>query len=95
MDPRILQFLLFAGLFYLMMRFGCGSHMVHGHHHPEHDGMGSTGPSRDPICGMEVQMGRGYSEIFDGKQYRFCSRRCLDQFDANPQEFVFSKGENS
>jgi len=39
MDPRILQFLLFAGLFYFMMRFGCGAHMVHGHHHHEgHDG---------------------------------------------------------
>ena len=31
-----LSFLLFAVLFYVMMRFGCGAHMVHGHHggHP-------------------------------------------------------------
>ena len=29
---RIISFLLFAALFYFMMRFGCGSHMVHGHH---------------------------------------------------------------
>ena len=24
--------LVFGGLFYLMMRFGCGAHSVHGHH---------------------------------------------------------------
>ena len=95
MAPRILQFLLFAGLFYLMMRFGCGSHMVHGHHNHEHEGIGPGGPSRDPVCGMEVQKGRGYSEVFNGKQYRFCSRRCLDQFDANPQEFALPKGETA
>ena len=88
MDPRILQFLLFAALFYFMMRFGCGSHMVHGHHHHEHGGTGSQGSVRDPVCGMEVESGRGYSEIFDGKQYRFCGRKCLDQFDANPRQFA-------
>lgn len=27
-----LSFLFFALLFYVMMRFGCGAHMVHGHH---------------------------------------------------------------
>jgi hypothetical protein len=29
---RLLSFLLFAAFFYLMMRFGCGAHMVHGNH---------------------------------------------------------------
>ncbi|MEE9598461.1 MAG: hypothetical protein V3V96_16940 [Acidiferrobacterales bacterium] len=27
----LFSLLLFAGIFYLMMRFGCGAHMVHGH----------------------------------------------------------------
>lgn len=27
----LLSLLLFAGLFYFMMRCGCGAHMVHGH----------------------------------------------------------------
>ena len=27
----LLSLLLFAGLFYVMMRFGCGSHMAHRH----------------------------------------------------------------
>jgi YHS domain-containing protein len=92
MDPRILQFLLFAALFYFMMRFGCGSHMVHGHHHDEgHDGKaaGAGGASSvDPVCGMQVEAGKGYAEVFAGREYRFCSRKCLDQFDANPEQFA-------
>lgn len=85
----IISLLLFAGFFYFMMRYGCGSHMVHGHHH---EGQG-TGPataksSKDPVCGMEVQAGRGYTEVFSGHEYRFCSRKCLDKFDAKPDQFV-------
>ena len=88
---RIISFLLFAALFYFMMRFGCGSHAVHGHQH--HEGDGGIGPgaresSKDPVCGMQVAPGRGYSEVFAGRAYRFCSRKCLDQFDANPKQFA-------
>lgn len=27
----LLWFLIFGGLFYVMMRYGCGAHMVHGY----------------------------------------------------------------
>ena len=31
---NILYFLLWAGVFFFMMRFGCGAHIMgHGHHH--------------------------------------------------------------
>ncbi len=83
---RILSLLLFAGLFYFMMRVGCGSHAVHGHHHAGHSDV--TGPAKDPVCGMDVEQGRGYSEVFSGREYRFCSRKCLDKFDAEPQRFA-------
>jgi YHS domain-containing protein len=84
---RIISFLLFAGFFYLMMRFGCGSHMVHGHHgHGSHEG--AHAGSNDPVCGMEVTAGAGYSERYQNREYRFCSRKCLDKFDANPQQFA-------
>ncbi len=86
MDPRILQFLLFAALSYFMMRFGCGSHMVHGHHHREGHKPGPSG--KDPVCGMEVPSGQGYAETYQHREYRFCSRKCLDAFDANPQQFA-------
>ena len=84
---RVISFLLFAGFFYLMMRFGCGSHMVHGHHRQGH-GQEAGSSQKDPVCGMDVEAGRGYSEVFGGHQYRFCSRKCLDKFDANPQQFA-------
>ena len=88
---RIVSFLVFALFFYLMMRFGCGSHAVHGHQH--HEGHDETVPgarmsSKDPVCGMDVEQGRGYSEVVAGHEYRFCSRKCLDRFDAEPQRFA-------
>lgn len=84
---RILSFLLFAAFFYLMMRFGCGSHMVHGHrgHGRGHE---VGGDARDPVCGMEVGTDRGYTERYQNREYHFCSRKCLDQFDADPAKFA-------
>lgn len=84
---RIVSFLLFAAFFYVMMRFGCGSHMVHGHrgHRGGHEG-GTDG--RDPVCGMKVAADGGYAERYQNREYRFCSRKCLDQFDANPNQFA-------
>ena len=87
---RLLSFLLFAGFFYLMMRFGCGAHMVHGTHdgheqaHREDEG----GAAKDPVCGMPVEAGRGYSEHYGGRVLHFCSKQCLDKFDAEPRRYA-------
>lgn len=91
----LLTLLIYALLFYLMMRFGCGAHMVHGHgrhgghggHEPE-PAEGMAAPSVDPVCGMEVQSGGGYTKMQAGRQYRFCSRKCLDQFEASPERYA-------
>jgi len=40
----LLWLLVIAGLFYVMMRFGCGAHMIHG----GHAGMGLLRPQRRP-----------------------------------------------
>lgn len=87
---RIFSFLLFAGFFYFMMRFGCGSHAVHGNHQHGHDKETPKSPSdsRDPVCGMNVEAGKGYSESFKDTEYRFCSRKCLDKFDSQPDQFA-------
>ena len=87
---RLLSFLLFAAFFYLMMRFGCGAHMVHGNHESHgQGGHGEEGGSeRDPVCGMPVEPGQGYSEQYGGKVLHFCSRRCLDKFDAEPRRYA-------
>ena len=99
--------LLWGAIFYFMMRFGCGSHMVHGGHggqggHGGHSGHGSESDERDshrthgsaassttdPVCGMQVASDAGYSRIYEKREYRFCSRNCLDQFDREPQKFT-------
>ena len=88
---RLLSFLLFAAFFYLMMRFGCGAHMVHGRHgsHEGHGGLGAReGGGRDPVCGMQVGPGQGYSKNHEGRKLYFCSRQCLDKFDAEPQRYL-------
>jgi YHS domain-containing protein len=88
----LFSLLVFAGLFYFMMRFGCGAHMVHGHsgHGGHGGGEQREGTSRaiDPICGMEVAPDKGYTKMYEGRQYRLCSRACLDKFEANPRQYT-------
>jgi len=86
----LLSFLLFAGLFYIMMRYGCGAHMIHGHSH----GTTRTSKFHDPVCGMEVKADQGYGKVYGDIPYRFCSRSCLDKFDNNPELYLKNrKGE--
>ena len=95
----LLSLLMFAGLFYFMMRFGCGAHMVHGHSghggHGEHlgrDAHQEGSRAIDPVCGMEVPPGEGYTKIHASREYRFCSRVCLDKFDENPDRYTSAQG---
>ena len=82
----LLTLLVLAVLFYVMMRFGCGAHRVHGH------GEGRTQTTgRDPVCGMSVSADEGYAKVHAGIAYRFCSRNCLDQFDADPERYLSSR----
>jgi YHS domain-containing protein len=90
----LFSFLLFAGFFYFMMRFGCGAHMVHGHGgHGEHahGSDSATGSAIDPVCGMSVVADQGYTKTHQSRQYRFCSRACLDKFEANPEQYLALK----
>jgi YHS domain-containing protein len=85
--------LLFAALFYFMMRFGCGAHMVHGHGgHAQHGEREQGTSARDPVCGMDVAPGQGYAKMHGGREYRLCSRACLDKFDANPDQYASVQG---
>ena len=91
----VVSLLLFAGFFYLLMRFGCGAHMVHGHgpHHGDH---ASASPAtKDPVCDMPVEPHQGYAKMHGGQEYRFCSRKCLDQFEAEPGRYTAGRGVQS
>lgn len=41
----------------------------------------------DPVCGMEIPQGTIISTL-NGQTYHFCSERCKQLFDADPQEFI-------
>ncbi|GMQ87895.1 MAG: hypothetical protein BMS9Abin08_1107 [Gammaproteobacteria bacterium] len=84
----LLSLLLFAGLFYVIMRFGCGAHMARGKQ-GGHAGHGSGAVKHvDPVCGMEVDVEQGYGKMYEGQLYRFCSRSCLDKFDTDPERYT-------
>ncbi len=87
----LVTLLLFAAFFYFMMRFGCGAHMVHGthggHEHEGHREYGE-GSAKDPVCGMQVEPGKGYLKNHEGKLFHFCSRQCLDKFGAEPERYA-------
>ncbi len=84
----LLSLLLFGGLFFLMMRFGCGAHMMHGGH--SHGGNAEAGGKDhvDPVCGITVDPNSGYGKMHAGTLYRFCSRACLDRFEADPPRYT-------
>lgn len=86
----LLSLLLFAGVFLLMMRFGCGAHMMHGKHGHEDrsDPKSGTPYHKDPVCGVNVDPEEGYGRMHDGRLFRFCSRECLDKFEIEPARYA-------
>jgi P-type Cu+ transporter len=48
---------------------------------------------KDPVCGMMVdpQKSAGHVER-NGKTYYFCSSRCAERFEENPEEYLISPG---
>jgi len=91
----LLSLLVFGVLFFVMMRYGCGAHIMHGGHgsHGGHAGQGDRqAGGKDPVCGMDVAPDKGYSMAWRGGTYRFCSRSCLEKFEAAPDKFIASEG---
>ena len=80
----LFSLLLYAGLFYFLMRFGCGAHMAHGHHKKK----AVSVPTIDPVCGTEVDEEQGYGKLQNGHLYRFCSKDCLNEFDTDPDKYI-------
>ena len=102
----LLYFLLWAALIFLMMRYGCGAHVMgHGHGSSHRSGDGSRGSENlrwvppetdiDPVCGMRVDTAKGKSSVHDGHVYYFCSQDCRDKFEANPGRYNESTVTNS
>jgi YHS domain-containing protein len=98
----LLWFLLIGGFFFLMMRFGCGAHVM-GHRQGRHEGQGGSVPPAgalrwapprteiDPVCGMIVNTEGAKSSVYDGAVYYFCSAEHRDQFEADPGGYTGAK----
>ncbi len=84
---ELISFLLYAVFFYLIMRFTCGTHVIHGSHRNK------PTQSIDPVCGMKVSLDKGFSKIYHGREYRFCSRNCLIKFDDTPEKYLNPDGD--
>lgn len=88
----LLFFLILAGLFALMMRFGCGAHVMgHGGGHSGSHGddqPGGNGKAVDPVCGMDVDPATALSAQHAGKTYYFCSESCRGKFKAAPEKYA-------
>jgi YHS domain-containing protein len=90
----LLSLLLIALFFYVMMRLGCGAHMIHGVHegHQHHDDQVNH---IDPVCKMEVDPKQGYGKMHKEHLYRFCSKDCLEKFDNDPVRYITKKRDHS
>lgn len=97
----LVYFALWAGLFFLMMRFGCGAHVLgHGHsakagpHSQQSDDTSSQlqwlAPENaiDPVCIKTVQTTTAKPSVHDGQVYYFCSRDCRERFEAAPDTYL-------
>jgi YHS domain-containing protein len=79
--------LLWGGFFFLMMRIGCGAHMMGGH--ANHGSHGEVGETKDPVCGMKVDQSSAASASgHGGKTYYFCSITCRDKFEKEPEKYT-------
>ena len=99
----LLYFVLWAGLIFLMMRFGCGAHVM-GHGHGGHGGRddGPTGGGGtswappetdiDPVCRMSVRPESAKSSVYRGTVYYFCSPEHRDAFEAEPERYLGRQG---
>ncbi len=64
---------------------------IHHHHAPDHDAMMVESPEKpftDPVCGMKVAAEPGKQIDYAGKDYHFCSSRCMEKFRASPQQYI-------
>jgi YHS domain-containing protein len=82
--------LLWAGLIFVMMRYGCGAHMMRrrdGHTHGAD--AAASAPGKDPVCGMDVTPRSAVgAAVHAGNTYYFCSARCRDAFERAPEQYV-------
>ncbi len=62
-------------------------HTACGHHRAESPD--SSGPTKDPVCGMSVDLATAKHRCtHEGMEYGFCSAGCLEKFRADPAVYL-------
>jgi YHS domain-containing protein len=87
----LLYFALWAALIFVMMRFGCGAHIMgHGGHRHRHGADGQLPPAKatDPVCGMTVATSTAKSSAHNGHVTYFCSQTCREKFETAPETYL-------
>lgn len=58
------------------------------HRHERHaDQTVRSALAADPVCGMTVDPDEAYNRRYAGRTYHFCSMKCLDRFEVNPDGY--------
>ncbi len=91
---ELLWFIIWAVIILVMMRYGCGAHVM-GHGHGKTRTDGGEGPrwvppeaDTDPVCRKTVKTAHAKPSVFDGHVYYFCSRECREIFEAAPETYA-------
>lgn len=86
----IWYFALWTLLIFVMMRFGCGAHVMgRGHgHRDKADAPDVPENATDPVCGMSVDPKAAKTSVFDGRIHYFCSAACREKFEAAPHDYI-------
>lgn len=102
----LIYFALWAAVIFLMMRFGCGAHIMGHGHDGARDGAArqSRTPEEvrwvppetdvDPVCGKTVHTSNAKPSVHDGAVYYFCSRECRERFEAAPHLYLGVKADD-
>ncbi len=95
----LLYFIIWAAAIFLMMRFGCGAHVMgRGHTRAETSEPTQAASTElrwlapesdvDPVCGKTVSTGDAKPTVHGGNVYYFCSRECREVFEVAPELYV-------
>ncbi len=83
--------ILYGLFFVLMMRFGCGSHLLHSIQKKRRKSEDGLKTRIDPVCGKKIGPHVGYALMYESTEHHFCSRQCLDAFESHPDRYIAKK----
>jgi YHS domain-containing protein len=94
-----LYFIIWAAAIFVMMRFGCGTHVM-GHQgncatsgeesETTHNEVRWVAPETDvdPVCGKEISTDEAKPTVHGGNVYYLCSRECREVFEVAPELYI-------